>query len=194
MSEIISVMIDIETLGITPGCKIVSIGAVAFSGDELLGHEFYVRINRYLGQDNYFEEEDTVRWWASQSEEVRKEIDPSHNPETVISIYNALRQLNNFLTELAMSCDVKIEDIEIWCKGASFDFPILKRAYQLEGIIYFWNFRKERCFRTLQGLFPNLSESVKPELSGGIKHHALYDATEQALHAAYILGALDNGY
>ena len=44
MSKSKNVMIDLETMGNTPGCAIISIGAVEFS-EEGLGAEFYCTID-----------------------------------------------------------------------------------------------------------------------------------------------------
>lgn len=157
-------MIDLETLGSTPGCAILSIGAIAFDPDtNELDHPFY----RNVGLDSCLEhglkvEGDTFYWWMTQSEAARKQL-----LEDRVTLGMALENLSQWLERINPSF--------IWSHGASFDIAVLTSAYKAVNWAKPWPFRKERDTRTLfylAGYTP-----AKAELA----HHALEDSKAQAL-------------
>lgn len=161
------IMLDIETLGTKPGCVILSIGAVEFNSKGEFGKDFEVIID----VDNSSAwglkiEPRTVMWWMDQNENARKKISsPGHD-------------LNESLESFTRAFDWK--NSQVWCNGASFDFPILDAAFNSIKRKKPWPYYNERCFRTIKGL---LSKEVfdKLKVSPKIPHSALEDAKAQAL-------------
>ena len=69
------IMIDLETMGVTPQAPIVSVGAVMFDPDtrkigrKMSGKTFYAELD-WEWQDRK-PCESTVQWWSEQSKEAR---------------------------------------------------------------------------------------------------------------------------
>jgi hypothetical protein len=168
------VMIDLETLGKTPGCAILSIGAVAFNSEGIIeGSEFYHKISLQsclnLGM---WIDPDTAQWWREQSDEAREEAF-SGTTDLKASLFS-------FFEYMSIQGDVGV-----WSNGADFDLPILTGAFKAARINTLpWGYNKTRCYRTLKNLLPRI-EVQKPE--GFVAHNALWDAKYQALHAAAIM-------
>lgn len=161
-------MIDLETLGKTPGSIVVALGAVKF-GPEGLGETFYSRIDaascERLGMRM---DVSTVEWWLKQEDEARQEIvKPGRPVEEVLNHYAYWMGSQN---------------LAVWGNGATFDNVILADAYRRAGIALPWNFWNDRCYRTLKAL----RDDVKIERTG-THHNALDDARSQAEHAVRIL-------
>ena len=168
------VMVDIETLGTTPGSVISAIGAVEFDPATLtLGKQFYMPIDVADAQRNGFTiDAGTVLWWLEQSAEARAEMTSSLRA----GVYSAMAMFLEYLQQ----DDADIENVLLWGNGASFDNVLLAAACDRLGLQKpkFWN---DRCFRTLKSLFP-IETRPKPE----VPHHAMYDAIAQAQHALEI--------
>ena len=166
-------MIDIETLGSTPGSVITSIGAVRFN---LAGtHEsFYYRIDpESCIAAGLTLDVSTVLWWMKQSDEARAEFDKPAEP-----LEKVLHYLAAFLHDSGVQPAV-------WGNSAGFDCGLLAAAYRATGIEVPWRCSHERCYRTLKNLFPYI-----PLTRTGTHHNALDDATTQALHAIDILRSM----
>ena len=89
------VMLDIETLSTRPWSVILTLGAVKFDPwaddvDQTRG--LYIRpdVNEQLSMDRHVQDE-TVSWWATQTEEVREE---ALGEEGRTSVNDMLDQLN----------------------------------------------------------------------------------------------------
>lgn len=171
------VMVDLETLGVVPGCMIVSIGAVVFdpiAGE--LGEGFYRAIDlktRYGLHEN----PDTMAWWASpEREEARKVFtDPAAQ-----RLDYELEAFNRYLTNWGG------KDTVVWGNGADFDNSILAAAYYATMIKPGWKPYNGRCYRTIKNLAPSI---VMKRV--GTHHNALDDAKSQATHLmeiAHIMG------
>ena len=96
-----NVMIDIETLGLTPGSSILSIGAVYFTtNDKYSDSRFYSPIpSLYITIDRFScsvlgltQEVSTLLWWDEQSAEVKAEAFRGE-----FNIITALYSLLNYL-------------------------------------------------------------------------------------------------
>lgn len=167
-----NVMIDIETLGVKPGCAIVSIGAVEF--DETgTGSQFYCIVNRtsciHWGLR---QEADTLRWWQTQGDSARTAFTDSISGGLMLT--NALNDLSKFMA----TCCAE----HPWGNGSDFDLSILNYAYHACGLETPWKFYNTRCYRTFKNLYPG----VEPVREGTF-HNALDDARSQAKHAVALL-------
>lgn len=167
-------MIDIETMGNTPGAAILSIGAV-FIKDGKLDEEFYQHIDLQSCLENGLKmDAGTVQWWMKQSDEARESI----TRETGANIIAVLADFFAWVSDNAEGADV-----QVWGNAATFDVVLMEEAFRRVGYDIPWKFWGHRCYRTLKNLFPGVP---KPEFTG-IKHHALDDAKFQALHLISIL-------
>lgn len=173
------VMIDLETLGVTAGCSILSIGAATFDEHRGVGDPFYATISRKTCRNaGLVEDADTLIWWHKQSEEARKVLTADH---TTLPLGLALAQFHDYLSRFHTS------DVLVYGNGADFDLPILGRAFLACGFDLPWKAYNGRCYRTLKNQRPD----VKLVRTPGTHHNALSDATAQAEHAIRILTELN---
>lgn len=171
-------MIDIETTGQNPGCKVLSIGAAGFNMRREYV-EFYRRFDHSkMGEAGLIDEEDTVNWWATQSETARAEaFGGKDDPAEGIRDFK-LWFYENFSTD-------RYDDFRVWCCGPDFDFPILKEFSRRFGFKFPWKFWTQFDYRTVKNIFPEIKNAEK---NTG-KHTALEDAKAQlrGLRAFYEL-------
>lgn len=173
------IMLDLETLGVAAGCKILSIGAVYFdisTGE--LGEEFYVIVNR-ADQDEYDlkEEGGTLAWWLRQSAEARVVVQEEPHTDAV-DLIESLARFGHFVRQEGGGK-------RVWGNGADFDNPILSRVYEATGQRQPWAAYNGRCYRTIKNLYPSL-KAVRE----GTYHNALDDAKTQAKHMIQVCRAL----
>jgi len=170
----LDICVDLETMGKTPGCAIVAIGAVAFDLHACaLGERFYTAVDltscmRY----GLTTDPDTIKWWLGQSDTARRALTGAAKP-----LASALLEF----TEYVESCG-PTDNVRIWGNGPSFDNAILSAAYRAADLDPPWRFWNERCVRTLTGMFPAIEERPRQ----GTHHHALDDAEYQAEHLIHI--------
>lgn len=171
------IMIDLETLDVTPTATILTIGAVKFDpfGDdqkEKTAEKFYVRVDvdscdRLGATVN----PQTIEWWGNQSEEAQNE---AFDPENRIDIHTAMDQLYKFCWG----------GKRVWSHGATFDIPICEFYFRKVGKAIPWQFWEARCTRTLFDL------GINPNRPPVLKHHALEDAWNQAVGVQNVMNAL----
>lgn len=177
-------MLDLETLGPSPGGCIVQIGAVRFDpyfGDKGListpAGEFRQNVINDTGHIDY----DTVLWWMKQSEEARQRV----------FFQGGACALNPALHAFREWVDAQGEPEQVWC-NLDFDLPILKAGYKRCGHSvdrYPFNRKQGRDWRTLRDLGDRLG--IKEPLFVGVEHDALDDAHHQAIWATNILRKID---
>lgn len=160
------IVIDLETLGVTPGCPILTLGAVALdeTGREL--ESLYVRFDfdeqiRLGLRPEY----GTLRWWAEgASQEARAAAFASDRRGTLtrgLSLLQRMIQLNGWQVAQATG---------VWGWPGSFDLAIIAAAWRAAGNTdELFDHRLSRCGRTLSAL-----TGIKPE-----HHDALADARAQ---------------
>lgn len=167
-----NVMIDLETLGTTPGSVILSIGAVAFDPVTLeLGTKYYsiISTKSCLAHDLWVEEA-TAKWWDEQSAEAQKVLFEAQDGPDIVTV------LEGFTEYLNVVGDPKT--IRMWGNGSDFDNALLACAYTAIEKPLPWQFYNNRCYRTIKGLAP----AIKINLGDGVHHNALDDAKAQAIH------------
>jgi hypothetical protein len=170
------IMLDLETLGTSPGSAILAIGAVKFGGGQILA-EFYQRVNlKSCTQYDLKIDPDTVLWWLQQSDEARMEVTKEGRHLAMV-----LRSFGEWV-HTAQHAEMEGEP-EVWGNGASFDNVLLAVAYDRIGITPPWKcHQNSRCYRTVKNLYPD----VQMERSG-THHNALDDARSQAMHLMAML-------
>jgi hypothetical protein len=154
-------MVDLETIAVTPRATILTLGAVTFNpySDEIY-NELYLKFDlddqNKLGRDI---DDNTLEWWAKQDPSI---MEDAFSLTDRIPVADAIQQFHKF----AWGCD------KFWSHGAVFDLIIIEDLYrQLERTAP-WEFWRCRDTRTLFDL-------ADPELEKEGKHNALFDAINQ---------------
>lgn len=170
-------MIDLETLATTADAVIMSIGAVPFDLETgaVSDDGFYVSVS----VDSNLEykrrvSEDTLIWWMKQPAAAQQVF---HEPKEHLA--SALEGLRDFIGD---------NDYRVWSNGADFDLPMVAHAFTHAGLAVPWKFWNSKCYRTYKGL-PG-AKAVPVPGSVGVKHNALADAYNQAVHVCAIHKAL----
>ena len=164
-----NIMLDLETMGTSADAAIIAVGAVRF--DTEVTDRFYKVVDLQSSVDAGLTiSASTVMWWMQQSDEARAKFKAPGEP----------------LTDVLLSFSEWVgEDADMWGNGADFDNTILSTAYRLTDIQQPWKFWRNKCYRTIKGLYPN----IKLERTG-IYHCAVDDAESQANHLIKILAVM----
>lgn len=159
------IMIDIETIGLEPGCVIASIGAVRFDGHGL-GDTFYKSVDIETCADaGLTVDAETLVWWLDQPDVTREQLRGG------LALSNALVAFTHF-------CEATdAGDQQYWANSPKFDMAILEAAYDaVDGdTAPPWEFYQLRDYRTLTAL-----PDAQVTSNEGVEHHALDDAVHQA--------------
>lgn len=164
------IMLDLETLGTSPGCVIRSIGAVAFDpADDQVGPSLYVIIDRASCEAaGLTVDPATEAWWNAQSAEARAEFETKGvELDTALDLFDAFYRAH-------APIDLKVD--RLWCNGPSFDEVILAAAYRALNRKPPWRYNAARDCRTVYDL-----NGLKLQHASGTFHKADDDAREQAL-------------
>jgi hypothetical protein len=162
------VMIDLETLAVTPDAAILTIGAVRFDPfgrdkDEPAMSSFYAKIDLDSCHEiGLVTSDDTIAWWANQSKEAQE---AAFDPEGRLHIRDAFDQLYKFCWGAK----------RVWSNGASFDVVICEHVFRKLQKAIPWKFWEIRDVRTAFDL------GINPQRPPITAHHALEDAWNQAV-------------
>ena len=162
-------MIDIESLDTGPDCVILTIGAVLFDpkGIGIIEKlELRPTIEDQTELFNRTINEDTLRWWSTQSEAAREEAlgdrDRVSFKECMDTLYKWCWNYNNG---------------HVWSNGASFDIVVMESAWRNFKQLPPWNFWNIRDTRTIYDI-----TGVKLKADGHVtSHKAVEDAERQAI-------------
>ena len=177
MTKARHVMLDLETMGTSPGCAIISIGAVDFGPDGAdPAKHFHEIINMNSNVAAGLKmEPDTMSWWKSQTDAARE---ATYDP----AMQNRGRDLGLVLSTFHKWLDTPTSAVFIWGNGADFDLPLLWTAFRACGIMRPWAPFSGRCYRTMKNMTPTVMMNRE-----GMHHRALDDAISQANHLARII-------
>ena len=179
----LDLMIDNETLGMRPHSVVLSIGAVKFNRhDTGMGEKFYavLDIEEQIARGRTVSQ-DALEWWKKQSKEARVVLDTTDRRP----VKEVLDELYDFIFDM----DYAAGGMRVWGKGSDFDNPQIVSLFDMYGFELPWDFRKNRCFRTIADEFGHLCD--KPKRTGTY-HNALDDAITQADHCQKIYAQLKN--
>ncbi len=113
-------MIDLETLGTSYDSVVLTIGAAKFNPFNTTEphSKLYLKLDTSDQVDiGRVIDDGTLKWWGTQSEEVRNDTFSEHDR---VEVGEALDVLTEWFSDVS----------KIWCQGPSFDFPILQNLYQ----------------------------------------------------------------
>lgn len=163
-----TLMVDIETTGTAPGCKVLTIGAFGYTpaGKPV---EFYERLDiKELDKDGFEDDMSTISWWKKQSDAARSEaFGGKAYPKT------AFKKFSDFVSE-NFDLHTFYNPFQVWSCGIDFDFPILKEAAEFYGQPLPWKFWQQYDYRTLKNLF-----GLKAFENNTAAHTALEDCKAQ---------------
>jgi len=174
-------MVDLETLGTTPGSVILSIGAVVFDPvAQTIGEDaFYAVIDRdSCIAEGLAVDPATVEWWSRQ------------HPEAQAALLVDPRPVRDVLAEFSAWWRAQ-GGRNFWAHGPNFDETLLTAVYRAVAAAPPWKYWDCRCTRTIYA-----AANVAPDRDAGRHHNALDDAMAQAraVNAAYrVLGLCDAG-
>lgn len=160
------IMLDIESLDVTPTAVVLSIGAVRMRNGSITDR-MYVKLD---AQDQIDEGRTislpTLRWWTTQDPKLFAEA--LSGERTVIE---ALDDLFNFIP--ADAC--------VWGNGVGMDNVVIQDLCRHYNFEIPWSFRGDRCYRTMRGtpLF-KMWNSENEVVFTGQPHNPLDDAAYQA--------------
>jgi len=163
-------MLDLETMAVSPNAVVLSLGAVHFNPwGNGYGDKLYFRIN-IDDQDALGREVDpnTIDWWSKQDPAIMEE---AFSPDGRVPLADAMEQFHKF----AWGCDA------FWSHGAPFDLVIIENLCRQLGRPLPWSYWQLRDTRTLFDL------GFDPDMPKGGKHDALQDAIRQAVGVQNIM-------
>lgn len=173
-------MIDLETLGVSPDSVFLSVGIIEFdiNTGEMSSDTLYERVSLKSAQgwDRKIDS-DTLQWWMTQRPDILREMFID-----AIPLMDVLVAITNF---------IKINGIKyVWGNSASFDLGILNHTYKAMALPQPWEFRNERCYRTVTSLFPELGQHIT---KGDNAHHPLVDCEYQIRKLCYVWEQINLG-
>lgn len=160
-------MLDIETLGFTHSCVVLTLGAVKFNPYDRQEptSPLYFRINvdeqTLKGRTV---DDSTVEWWGKQSPESQEEAMGDNGDR--ISMDDATNQLSRYLVGVD----------KIWAQGPLFDICILEHFYKMIGKPVPWQYWQIRDSRTVGDMGDYSAKTGNKDA-----HNALADAYSQAV-------------
>lgn len=170
-------MLDLETVGLRPGCAILSIGAVLFdveNGVRSVDGTFKCNVTREsCAEARLSFDPKTEEWWDAQSNEAKAAL---YDPEPV-HLLTALDDFVRFYEKSGVTT--------LWSHGAATDVPWLEAAFHACNITPPWNYRAPRDTRTLYDLDPDFEPT-----KATVEHCALSDAVAQATDVVRVLRLL----
>lgn len=199
-------IIDFETMGTGEKAAVIDLAVIAFnhdpevieSFDELVSRGLKIKFDLKSQQGKRLFTKSTIEWWKSQSAEAKKNIAAS--PEDVTTL-DGLVKFQEYL---------KAEGIDpwksqAWCRGMSFDFPILvdliRDVQRGNGVpenmldtfkeepVKFWNQRDIRTRVEALLLVRDMTTCPLPKgtLDGFIAHDSIHDCAKDVLMMKYAL-------
>lgn len=167
-----SIMVDIETLGTSPGDVILSVAAVEFNIENgSVGEMFFAKIDLTGSlKDGFNIKADTLDWWLKQSQEAKIMSLGEGTP-----VFDVLSNLESFFRKRAGHT--------VWGNSNRFDLGLLAAYFKKYDIAIPWDFRLERDVRTLVSFAPKIKDSTPFE---GTPHNPVDDCSHQIKYCTKI--------
>lgn len=186
--KLINIVLDLETVSTKPDAGILQIGAAIpeFEQYKLNGlvsptFESTISYNELL---IYFEanqvdmSDSTMGWWDKQDPDTKRQVFSGQT-----SYDDALAAFVTWVKDIKAVTDC---EVAIWGNDVGFDNVILTHSLDMCGHHNVWSYKNNRCFRTINALFPTDTS----DLVNTAKHTALGDA----IYEAEILNRIDAFY
>ena len=184
------IVLDLETLGVTPGCPILSIGAIGLNENYDVTAAFYGKASIKSNLDMGFViDADTLEWWLNQQE---------NYPRSFTEAFHGTLDIQTLLTTYGMWESLLSESgVYIWGNGCDFDNVILEAAYRqcklgmkaLRGNV---TYVSNQSLRTIEVVAKVAKLQVRRATEFPMKHHALWDAAAEASYLQLVMRELTN--
>jgi 3' exoribonuclease, RNase T-like len=163
------IMIDLETLGTTSECVVVSLGAAAFNIEtQKIESTFHMILELQDQLDRGRKiQADTLKFWFRQEDAAKKIFHEMAKQPTMV-----LNTFANWIKTVAPNS----KELKVWGNGSSFDISIMESMYQTYNIKTPWPYNGVMDLRTFRRFCAN-NDKIQ---NMGTKHNALDDATSQA--------------
>jgi hypothetical protein len=198
------IIIDFETLGSVSNAAVIDLAVIAFDTnpenvetfDELVARGKRIKFNLASQRGKRLFSKSTLQWWKEQSAEARKNLAPSEQDVTTLE---GIKLFLDYCRENGVDQWKSL----MWCRGMSFDFPILvdliRDLYRdqdepeneivtekLEPV-KFWNQRDIRTAIEAYSLTRGLSMCPLPNgtLKGFVAHDSVHDCAKDILMLKY---------
>lgn len=172
-------MLDFETLGNQFDTVVVSLGAVAFNKNKIIGEklwEFDFHEQLKAGRSVTAA---TISWWMKQDDLARKVFEDN---DFKLKLPQFFKEFEELIDQCLKVLGERRDELKPWGNGANFDPVIIEDLYRRHhpkaelGIP--WKFWNVWCFRTFNNL-TGCKNLVPKRQTHGIKHNALDDAKFQ---------------
>lgn len=182
-------MIDLETLGTTPGSIILSIGACFFDRNTSeIGEVFYTEINTQSCKDaGLTASADTIAWWERQSGDAKALLERCRSSNSLSALETA-KQFIEWVNKQSFGSFTSV-----WANDPTFDCKLLEALLATCGESTPWPFWQERSCRTAVEIGLAMGINPKKEIPfTGIQHNALDDAKHQAEYVSAVFQQINN--
>ena len=175
-----ALMVDLETMAVSPNAAIVSIGACMFDPygplDQVMDETFLVRVSLESNQEAGRElNASTVMWWLRQAPEAQQNL-----LEDITNLPAAIGRFTKWFQH-----ETTERPDSVWANDPDFDAVILRSAYETVGHIYPLGFWMNRSVRTVGAMaYPDYR--IRKAAMGAVRkaagthHRADVDAVAQA--------------
>lgn len=197
-------LLDFETFGSTSNAAVVDLSGIPFNPDptqmesfsELVARGKRIKFSLSSQRGNRLFSTGTLEWWKSQSAEARLNLAPS---EADLDVVAGIKEFLQYLKDNNVDPWKSLA----WCRGMSFDFPILTdlvRGIEREkGIaekdidtfalepVKFWNQRDVRTAIEAYSMVRGQTTTPLPKgvLNGFIAHDSIHDCAKDILMLKY---------
>lgn len=170
MKSYTDLMIDLETLGTTPGCAILEIGMTFFDRANterpMESFSIFPSINEQF-EAGFFTTDETKHWWLTKN----KEAYDWQMLQVRVSVERTVTELHKLYFAYGREGHTMV-----WAKGSHFDFPILNSL-----VPHPWHYRDMQDMRTLKlaakALDPDAGITMDKNLTA---HRGIDDSVHQA--------------
>lgn len=162
-----AISLDIETLSLKTNALVLQVGFCLINLDTGC-RSMPVRLNVGRSQqEQRHQDPDTIAWWNNQDPDIRIAV--------LYPAASSMVSIQSVHFELSKVCQ---PHRTVWANSPSFDCVILRSLFEDCGLEAPWNFRDERCLRTM-AKFVDPEGNRKPPKNQNA-HDALCDAEWQA--------------
>ena len=173
-------VLDLETLDTIPNSVILSLGCSLFAFEESnMDFNHYIETGFYVKlkateqiKSGRTTSKDTINWWKTQGEEAKSVLFPQKIDKTLAEgLVLFSEYLNNSRYNFKKSY--------CWCRGSSFDWPIMDDAFRQHELKLPYNGWKIRDIKTAIDIMAGTDNGAYILRSGTpkefIKHNSLHD-------------------
>lgn len=162
-------MLDFETLGVTPDAMVLSLGAILFEKEIVKEKGWFFKhstINKDVQPNRKFDQQ-TIAWWHKQKPQAQKIFEYCQSIGVTLPEF-----IQDFRKWLPESC----QTLTVWGNGATFDVAIIEDIFRSLNEPIPWRFTNVRCYRTIKAIH----RIEAGRAFEGIPHQAIDDARYQA--------------